>query len=1569
MNTILNIQVKLAAKEAQAMIQQLSASIRQLTATKGGSLGSLTAGASAASKSAVSGQASVDRQAAAAAKQAASAQKAAQKQVDDYLKNAWKQQTLSYKDAQKAQEAAAKETSKTEIAQAKLVAQAQKEAMKAANAPPVTSLTSLGKLSEYVSGPLDTMHRGILQAGKDMQWIGRQINFNFTLPLALAAKTIVGFELSNERAFTRIVKVYSGAKDQLPALQKALENLSNQYGVSQADVDQLGASWAAAGAKGADLVKVVQTSLNLSILGNYDDVQSTFEDLVTVMGAFHLTADQLAGSIAILNTVDNEAATTLPDMVAGIARSAGAAQVAGVGIRELSAMIAVLTPAFGSATAAGNSLKTIFSKLSVPTDEMNRKFKLIGVNIDGAAWKTGNATQKLQILADKFGAATDGGKAFIASIVAGQFQISRADALLADLSDKTGNYAKIMESITPNKDPLNIDKANQQIQTLLKSNPQKITIVMNQIKNMMTDAIIPLIPTIATALNFVAGIVQWFVRLGPGAQKAAAGVLILVVAMGILAQFFGSVQLVFGTFLKFLIGLVSLIPGIGLTSTTAAAEVGAASAAATEAIGSEAVAATGAVASQAEATSATLAAFGAEAVAGVAAVAAAASVEVETAAATMEIWPFVLAAAITAAIIVLAIVFRKQIAQFIRDTLTDVKNYVKEGFALLPKSVAAGLQAVLDTIKNFMKAIVKAMSYLNPFARHSPSLVDNVTAGIDEIIKQYGRLANIGQVFSNATSDLNAFAAATKNVLDSAEAKKRAEDLGTIAKASPQAVPIALKLYADRDALTAQMAPVTAAVNAQTIVVAGLKTQYDEAQKAVDDFTRTMAPLKKIVDDSKTALDEAQQKLTDFSNTNVIGMKAAADATFENTMAQKRLQLQIAELTDSGQSLDDILQQISLINGEMENTQGTLTRLQQGGAGSDITNVYKKQLDALKAQKVNLQLTADAGSSLTDQLKALQHQADIMDLTTSLKFDPLKKQIQDLADTTKEMSFDEIIQGMKDQRTIVDQLTTSYNINKAALDLQQGVLDALSAKRDSLKDSYDAENQSLGILNDRLDEYKAQIGAIDDALSAVITAQGALSKGAGGAGGTGGPDVTDPTPPAIDTGDLKIPDFQPFKFDPWQMFKDAWAKFVKWWGDTVVPWWERTALPFLKGLPDRALAALAGFGDVGWQMGIAIMASFTGWLATAATGLMITGLNIILGVKSGIDQGILVVVAQLSTLGITCLNAVGDASIWLLQTGINVMVGLVTGFTQGVVAVYIWLTTLPGVILAFFGGGIGWLVGPGGDVIQGFINGITETAKKIWSWFLSLPTIIQVLFLGAVGWLWGQGSAILIGLGNGIQAQWANIWWWLGQVPGWIISVFNGAINWLWNEGVWILAGLANGMQAMYAGIAGWLTTLPNGIKAFFAGAIDWLVQTGVNVFVGLLKGMKQGWDAATSWLRTLNPGDWFNDINLEKGHAAVNLLPMGKMVFAGLLQGMKSGWADTAEWLRTLDPSSALNPISTSVSSALASIKTDVSATVTNEMPVRHITLTGDLSFPGITSSDDAETFLTNLEALSARK
>src|SRR5204863_642853 len=118
--------------------------------------------------------------------------------------------------------------------------------------------------------------------------------------------------------------------------------------------------------------------------------------------------------------------------------------------------------------------------------------------------------------------------------------------------------------------------------------------------------------------------------------------------------------------------------------------------------------------------------------------------------------------------------------------------------------------------------IYQALQYINPFARHSPSLVDNVRAGVATILDEYSKLSGIGGMLRATMADIERFKAATNDIEIKGSAASRASDREDLAAmgATPEALAIFDQLTERLTQLQAMLPVIQAEINAQAVVVA-----------------------------------------------------------------------------------------------------------------------------------------------------------------------------------------------------------------------------------------------------------------------------------------------------------------------------------------------------------------------------------------------------------------------------------------------------------------------------------------------------------------------------------------------------------------------------------------------------------------------------------------------------------------------------------------------------------------------------------------------------------------------------
>lgn len=1368
--------------------------------------------------------------------------------------------------------------------------------------------------------------RGMIRFGNQLQWTGRQLQYNWTLPLLLAGGMAAKWALENEKAMTRVVKVYGDSsmstrvlKNETNALADTFAALSSKFGVNQKEVIETAAAWAQAGVSGIALAKSVELSMRAMVLGELEAAAAT-EALIAIQAQYGLSVSELSDTLAQLNAVENQTGISMGGLIDGFQRAAGVARTAGVDTRHLAAMLAAISPAAGTAAQAGNSLKTIISRITAPTREAVDVLSKMGIGIEDVGWKSLSATQKLSLLATKFNKLDDAQKSVVSTVLASRYQINRFDVLMRELADTHGFYQKALDA-TANRSKY-LRTAEKELGAVLASNPKRLEILWNTMKNGMADVIQPAIPLILMLAGTVAGAINAFRDLDPAIQKTVLVGLLLLALVGPIGRYIGSLITLVGVLRPAMAALggaalfaVRGLMGFLLLPFTLAGRAifGMAGAAmvAGRAIGvflARAVvmfAAGPALAFRAAIVSmVVMARTGMRAV-----VAWVARGAVAAGAALLGPWGLAIAAVVLLVAMFwdeIKAVFSNVVEFFqgngaaIAEAFSPVVEFFKGGadliqraFNALPQGVQDAIMAVVRVVADAALQVYEWLSYLNPFARHSPSLVEQVKKGMKLIRDEFG--------------DLKAVSAPLER------AKRQMKALG--------------------EAIAAQ-------------------------EKFVKSLDKALDVLKNRAKFLGDQLEAAKQKVQDFANTPIKGMRAMEDAIFENEMAQKRLRLELLRMEEAVGPIDQIEGRLSSIRGEIELLRGQQAALRASGAGSEILGVYDEQIRLLEEQQRAIEDQVGPINDIQKQLEDLARAGEILDLEKSLKFDSLLRQIDQLANGMTELPFDQIMNGIRQNQAEVTRLSAAYDAAEAAVARAQS--------------RYDREQEQLSAMRDRYSELSS---AIREAEQALAEFERASQKRAGGAdqmtpggrnflkaaggnyadvAGTGQlgrefPGIEDQTsmieeytrsineemaaafqginifapikrmwnstwgwlktnvPKAgseiaglfsggFSTGGGESP-FAEFARDAQENFgwvKDVASTFWSWlqkaW-DLIGPFIQETLTNLFEGLqhlwkeiqPElKELAEMLGplgeaLGNV-WKiakpfLGILlvsialVIAAFWGLINGAIKPIF----EIIAAILKGaikIITGILKIFVGLFTLNFGMMrDGVVDiveglwGTLWgVFKGAVKLIWGIIKGFVMGIVNFFKWLFDV--------------LVGH--SIIPDMINSIID-------WFASLPGKALDAVLGLINMLVGWAEDLWSKVWGATSGWWTKtLWPFFRDLPKNIIAKIVSLVTKIasWARDVWNAAW--NAMKSIWSKIIGWLAGLPASAISKLASLVTKLGNLGKDGFNRWWTGMKNIWTEVSKWLGGLP----------EK--AADKMKGMG----AAVAKAVKASWNGAANFL-----------------------------------------------------------------------
>ena len=498
-----------------------------------------------------------------------------------------------------------------------------------------------------------------------------------------------------------------------------------------------------------------------------------------------------------------------------------------------------------------------------------------------------------------------------------------------------------------------------------------------------------------------------------------------------------------------------------------------------------------------------------------------------------------------------------------RNGVINALKAVGRGIWGLPKVFAAALGALLRIVAKIVTKIMDWLSYLNPFQRHSPSLVDNVKAGVATILDEYSRLRGISAVVRSAAAAHQAFQNAIAGAQGAMDAQETAEQRAVIAKQAPGAVGAFDNMVSQRSMLQGQLPAIAQEIGAQAEVVAKLEAKYKVLDRQVTASERVLAGLERRLEAVNATIQKSEDAIDKYASTGITGMRAMSDAIFENSMAQKRLQLAIMDLEDAGGTVDDLKARMAALNGEMELLTGTRQGLYLAGAGSDILSTYDAQIAAVREQQAGISDNVTELERMNTELEKLQRTGQRLDLENSINFDPQLRQIEQMVSGLNELPFEEIIANITIEQQKIAALTPLQASLNAKVDAQKVSLAAITLQRDLIKQQLDDEQAKLTELEQAYSDIEALINDMTSSMSefasASKSAQDALSGEAGPLDGIAG-DYEIPTGTGTFDTESSLAGIEAMNAelekelagimddmpDPFAMIKDKWKSFTGW---------------------------------------------------------------------------------------------------------------------------------------------------------------------------------------------------------------------------------------------------------------------------------------------------------------------------------------------------------------------------------------------------------------------------------------
>ena len=400
----------------------------------------------------------------------------------------------------------------------------------------------------------------VAAAGEKMKTVGYSVeNTGKKMSVVSASITAVGvasgkMAMDFEDAMAKVSTIADTSEVSMNELEQAILELSNQTGISSADIAQNVYDAISAGQKTGDAVNFVAKSSMLAKAG-FADAGAALDVLTTIMNAYGLEADKVEEVSDMLVQTQNLGKTTVGQLANSMGKIIPTANAYGVQLDQLCAGYALMT-ANGVATAES-------------TTYMNAMLNELGKSGTGVAKilqeKTGLSFAELMeqgyslsdVLAIIEQSAKEQGLAF--TDMWSSSEAAKAGLItLGDSADKFNGVLGQMQQSTGAT-----DSAFEKLQT----NSYNIQLTINQLKNTAIElgtALMQVLAPIFVALaEKISALTQWFSGLSDSQKNTIVTIALVVAAIGPLLVIIGKVISVVGTIMTAVPKIVSGITAIG----------------------------------------------------------------------------------------------------------------------------------------------------------------------------------------------------------------------------------------------------------------------------------------------------------------------------------------------------------------------------------------------------------------------------------------------------------------------------------------------------------------------------------------------------------------------------------------------------------------------------------------------------------------------------------------------------------------------------------------------------------------------------------------------------------------------------------------------------------------------------------------------------------------------------------------------------------------------------------------------------------------------------------------------
>lgn len=291
------------------------------------------------------------------------------------------------------------------------------------------------KFSASFGGALQDLGGSLNKAGKGISSAGKTLTAGVTTPIVGIATASTKMALNFEDAMAKVNTIADTTEVPLETLKKQIVNLSNETGVSSAEIAENVYNAISAGQSTGDAVAFVGKATKLATAG-FADTTSALDILTTTLNAYGMESSEVTKVSDMLIQTQNMGKTTVGELAAYMGKVIPTAKDASVGLEQI-------TTAYAKMTANGIQTADSTTYLNSMLNELNKAGTTVSDTlIDQTGKSFGELMEEGNSLADVLNilqtAADQNGNKF--SDLWSSAEAGKAASVIHDTTNKLGDF-------------------------------------------------------------------------------------------------------------------------------------------------------------------------------------------------------------------------------------------------------------------------------------------------------------------------------------------------------------------------------------------------------------------------------------------------------------------------------------------------------------------------------------------------------------------------------------------------------------------------------------------------------------------------------------------------------------------------------------------------------------------------------------------------------------------------------------------------------------------------------------------------------------------------------------------------------------------------------------------------------------------------------------------------------------------------------------------------------------------------------------------------------------------------